>query len=390
MLVNVRKNAVALMAFVLISLGIAPWAYSADLKREDVGKVEVLPHKYPDTWIFAHDPNFFALTEGKVVVVDVASGNRHYKGAIGAAQFASFRASSIHNELYSAETFYSRGTRGDRIDFVTIYDSKSLSVIDEIPLPGKKRAQVVPEKHALQLIDNDRFLLAFNFSPAASVTVIDIKKRQIVNDVDIPGCSLIYPTGKRGFSTLCADGGMLTFQLSKSGKVTSEQRIAPFFDPADDPVFEKAVYIDKVAYFPTFKSDLVTIDFSETTPKILPLRSLVNEKQKQQKWRPGGWQIATSHESGSLYFLMHKNGFNGSHKDGGTQVWVFDAKSAKRTAVHQLKGHSVSIEVTSGQSPYLVVTNADMSIDIYNAKSGEFIRNIGGVAIMPISLHASK
>ena len=42
------------------------------------------------------------------------------------------------------------------------------------------------------------------------------------------------------------------------------------------------------------------------------------------EWRPGGWQVATADAAGRLYVLMNPHGRDGSHKDGGTEVWVMD------------------------------------------------------------------
>ena len=62
-------------------------AVHAELAVEKVGDIEKLPASYPDTWIYAHDTNFYSLLDGKVVVVDVAAENRHYKGSLGVGQF---------------------------------------------------------------------------------------------------------------------------------------------------------------------------------------------------------------------------------------------------------------------------------------------------------------
>lgn len=52
----------------------------AELQAETIPKVLKLPESYPDTWIYGHDMNFTSIVDGKVVVLDVAAGNRNYKG----------------------------------------------------------------------------------------------------------------------------------------------------------------------------------------------------------------------------------------------------------------------------------------------------------------------
>ena len=45
--------------------------------------------------------------------------------------------SPTRRELYSVEIDYSRGRRGDRIDYVTIYDAETLAVTGEVELPTR-------------------------------------------------------------------------------------------------------------------------------------------------------------------------------------------------------------------------------------------------------------
>lgn len=364
-------------------------ADSKGLAPEPIGKVLTLPSAYPDNWLFAHDANFFALMEGKVILLDIGSANRNYKGAIGAAHFGTFIASASRSELYVGESFYSRGTRGTKTDVVTIYDKSTLAPIGEIVLPFDKRGLAVTQKNAFQLTRDEGFLLVFNFTPAASVTVIDIERRKILSEVGIPGCSLIYPTGKRGFSSICANGSMVAYALDKDGKVEKQTRVPVFFDVDDDPMFAKTAEIDGTAYFPTFKGFVQPVDLAGIAPTVGARWSLVGETQAAENWRPGGWQIVSAHPSGKLYVLMHKDGYDGSHKDGGSEVWEFDVKSQQRSKVFKLERHGVSIEVTKGPKPLLAVTNADMQLDIYDAVTGEFIRMIGGAAAMPLVLHSA-
>ncbi|MFX8934007.1 amine dehydrogenase large subunit, partial [Acinetobacter baumannii] len=74
--------------------------------------------------------------------------------------------------IYSPETYFSRGTRGERTDVVTLYDPAHLSVIGEISVPPK-RSSNMPMLSNAQLTDDGRFLMIYNFTPAQSITVVD-------------------------------------------------------------------------------------------------------------------------------------------------------------------------------------------------------------------------
>ncbi|MCV6623757.1 MAG: methylamine dehydrogenase, partial [Cellvibrionaceae bacterium] len=236
----------------------------------------------------------------------------------------------------------------------------------------------------------DRFLLVFNFTPAASVSVIDMDSRKIVEEVQMPGCGLIYPTGKRGFSSLCSNGAMYSAQLDANGKLSKQQKLPPLFNVDEDPLFDKPVFHKGVAYFPSYKSLVRVVDLSAGNPKDFGSWSLLSEQEQKENWRPGGWQIATMDDAGHLYVLMHKDGKDGTHKSGGPEVWVYDVNTQKRLQKIVLKNWGVSIEVTRGKDPLLAVTNGDMQIDVYQANNGEWKTMVGGAAAMPLSLHALR
>lgn len=366
-------------------------AAGAPLPLEPIPHVLALPAHYPATWMFAHDTNFFSLLDGKVVVVDVASATDHYKGMIGAGQFASFLAATSRPELYVAETYYSRRTRGVRSDVITIYDTATLKPQAEIALPGEKRGLVVTQKASFQFTDGERLALVFNFTPAASVTVVDLLERKVLNEVQIPGCSLIYPTGKRGFSTLCGNGTLATFSLNEQGEASAPTTSAVFNDIDNDPLFMKTATVDGISYFPSFKGRLQAIDFRGEKAKIGAVWSLVSKDEAAAGWRPSGWQVISADAKGRLYVLMQEGGHDGTHKDGGGEVWVFDAKSKKRLKRLVLDSPGVTIEATMTAEPLLVVVNAEMEFDVYNPETGAKIRTIGGrMTETPFVLHAIR
>ncbi|MBT8447176.1 MAG: amine dehydrogenase [Gammaproteobacteria bacterium] len=367
------------LSSLLAAMMLAGWTNAwAELPVDPIPNVLSLDPDYPDTWIYAHDTNFFSLLDGQVVLLDVAAENRNYKGAIPAGQFASFIESTRRPELYVAETYLSRRTRGERTDVITIHDKSTLDVIDEIELPGGKRGQMVTHKHTLRFLDaEERHLAVYNFTPAESVTIVDVAAREILSEIEIPGCAFIYPTGPMGFSSLCSNGAMLTVQLDGSGQESTRTRLEPFFDIDTDPLFAKAVHIGNVAYFPTFGGKLQPIDLSGPRPVVGAAWNLVSDREAAANYRPGGWQIATGRADGHLYVLMHKDGSDGSHKNGGDEVWVFDVTKRQRVQIIKLAKWGVSIEVTGGASPYLAVLNADMDLDVYDANAGQLLRTIG-------------
>ena len=375
-----------------LMLGFTCTASLAELPVETIPNVETLPASYPDTWVYAHDTNFFSLSDAKVVLIDVAAENRNYKGSIPSSHFPSFLAATTRPEVYVAESLYSRRMRGERTDLVTIYDKVNLAPIGEVVLPGGKRGMIVTHKNTLQFLDNEKLLLVYNFTPSTSVSVVDIENRAFLAEVGIGGCVMIYPSKQRSFGSLCNDNTMLVTYLDEKGMISKQDRTPAFFDADTDPIFAKPAVIDGVYYFPSFKGMVHPVDMNAADPGMLDAWSLLQEQDRQENWRPGGWQIATAHEaSARLFVLMHPDGKDGSHKGGGTEVWVFDVDAKKRVGRIVLKEWGVSIEVTKGEHPYLAVTNGNMDMDVYSVDTGEWLRFIGGRAFeTPFILHASR
>lgn len=385
---NLAATTACLIAFAAPALSQAA-EYPQPLPVEPIPAVETLPAKYPASWIFVHDLHFKSILDGRAAVVDVAAENGNLKGQIPVAQFGSLTPSRTRSEIYVAETMYSRLTRGERTDVLTIWDAATLAPKGEIVLPGGKRGQFVTLKNTLQLTNDEKWALLFNFTPGASVSIIDLDERKILNEIQLPGCSLVYPTGPRGFMSLCADGTMTTIQLDASGNAAKTTSSKPFNDIDKDPMFMIPAMVGKTAWFATFQGNIRGIDLSGDVAKHLGQFSIAKPAGGTPEWRPGGWQVLTADASGKLYMLMNPNGREGSHKDGGTEVWVVDPLKKALVLRVALRHHSISVEATQQEKPLLVASRPDGFLDVYDATTGAFIREIGGTANDPMVMTAA-
>lgn len=377
---------------VLALLSAAP-SFAADypksLAEEPIPAVVTLPGTFPASWVLVHDMNFPSLLDGRVVVVDTAAETENRKGEMPAAQFANFVAASTRPEIYVAETFHSRLTRGTRTDVITIYDRRTLAVKDEIVLPGGKRGQFVSTKNSFKLTNDEKWALLFNFTPASSVSVIDLDSRKILGEVDLPGCTMIYPTGPRGFSTMCADGTMTTLDLAADGTVSASRTTKAFNDIDNDAMFMMPAMVGNTAWFVTFAGNVQGVDLAGPTATPKPKFALGAADGAVTQWRPGGWQVVTADAAGLLYVLMNPAGKEGSHKDGGTEVWVVDPVRQQRLRRIKLESPGVSIEATREAKPGLVVARPDGALDVYDAVAGTLRKTLGGsIAISPFTMSA--
>ena len=352
------------------------------LPIEPIGVIESLPETYPDSWFIVIESAFMHMLDGKAIVIDSAKDTvpEQVKGTFNISMIGNFIQSDKNAEFYVTETFHSRGSRGDRTDVVTIYDKVNLAPVAEVVWPTPKRFQGMPERYAMALINDDKLLLVFNFNPATSVTVIDTKTRKIVSEVQIPGCAMIYPTGQSSFTSICSNGGLLSSTLNADGSLVKQTRIDPFFDPMDTPVFERPAIVNGIAYFPGFDGQVYPVDLTGDEAKVGEKWHLVPESERAENWRPGGVGIVDIDSKGHFYLLMHPDGREGSQNEGGNEVWVYDAASKTRVSRIALKEWGLSIGVSRGEQPVLLVTNpTNMSLEVYDVESGQFQRTISGI-----------
>lgn len=387
---TIRSFAVTLAASAIAFSSSVAGQDAPALPEEPLGAVAPLPAIYPSNWVIVSDFNFNAIVDGRGVVVDTSSDNQPFKGMFRASQFASILSSSTKPEIYTAESFFSRLSEGERTDAITIWDKATLKSKGEILLPGGKRQQIVTYKNTFQFTNNEKWALVTNFTPAHSVTVVDLDGRRVLGDIELPGCSMVYPTGDRGFTTFCADGTLTSIVLDPDGKVSSTVTTKPIHDIDNQAMFAMPAMIGKTAWFVTYRGMIRGFDLSGPLAKPLKKDFSVGAADGgQPEWRPGGWQVIASDANGRLYVLMTPFGREGSHKDASTEVWVLDPASKSRVARIAMKGPSVSIEVTREASPKLVVARADSVIDIYDATSGAFVRTLGNhVAFNPLTISA--
>jgi len=367
-----RLLAVSLAAF-------ATAGHASDFRPETLGQMESLPAVYPDHWLVVHDATFFHMREGKFLFVDPAANTvaGQLRGMVSADFIAHYEQTPARGgEHYVIETFFSRGGRGgERTDVVTVYDTANLEVQGEIIIPPRKLSSM-PERFGTALIANDRLLVVYNFAPGQSITVVDLEKREFVAEYPISGCALVIPTGESAVTSLCSDGTLLTTPLPETGDLADSTRSAPFMD-AEDPMFEKAAIIDGVGYFPTFTGSVIPVDFRGAVAEPGEPGPLLSGEGRAAGWRPGGWQLVAKDRGGRFYVLMNPDGEEGSHKNGGGEVWVFDVATKERLNRIALPNWGISIALNNAEQPLLVVTNGAFGLETYDALTGDFVKTLG-------------
>jgi len=349
----------------------------ADLAPEKVGTT-TLPAEPSPHWVWFNDIAFFNMVSGRTYLIDADAGRVLGMLSTG-VMFAKLDLPKDYNEIYSPETYYSRGARGERTDLVSIYDSRTLEVKGEIIIPPKRHSGV-PVPAYSGLTDDDRFLIIYNMTPAQSVSVVDVKERKFIEEISTPGCALVYPAGERRFNMLCGDGSILTVTIDDGGSLVSKELSESFFDPQNDPVTEKAARYGDTWLYASFDGVVHPVDVSGDKPSFLPKWSLLNDADRAESWLPGGTEHLVVHQDkGLLYSAMHQGGVD-THKDPGSEVWVYDLATKKRIKRFTMKAPALSLAVTKDDDPLLLtVVGDESSLQVYDADTGEHLRTVADI-----------
>ena len=322
-------------------------------------------------WGYILDEAFLNEIDGRIFLFDGDSYRR--LGQIGAGYFPTAILSPDGKTTAVGTTYFSRGTRGERTDLVEFTDNATLNVTGEIVLPTK-RALTLPSIFSLAYSLNGRFLYVAYITPAASFGVLDPSARRVLGEVDTPGCVLVIPSGPDRVSSLCESGRLLTVRLNEEGRETTRALSEPFFDPDVDPVFVQGIPTARGYAFLSFLGQVHDVDFSGPLPVAAPAWSLV-EPADRGRWRPGGVQIAALHRGlRRLYVPMHRGG-EGSHKDGGTEIWVFDYDRHTRLARWPLPakdvGTSIAVQVSQDDHPIVFAATDKSNLLVIDGLTGK-------------------
>lgn len=360
-------------------LVLAALAARAELPAETLSVAKLPPpnaHR-----LYVSDVTIQHIVDNRLHVID--GEQFKYLGQVSTGYAGQSTLSRDRQELYVTSTYFPRLSRGERSDVVEIHDPLTLQWRAEIGIPPR-RAQALPYFGIVRTSLDNRWLFVQNATPAASVTVVDLKARKFAAEIPNPGCWIIIPseTAANRFSTLCGDGTLQTMVLNDDGTLQSKARSARFFDPDEDPVYVQTQNIGDQHYFVSFRGKVYVADLAEATPKIAAPWTFLTAADTKRQWRPGGYQLFALHrQSQRLFIAMHKKGAEGTHKNPADEIWVIDLATKKRLA--RLPGHAaVALVVTQDARPTLYALDAvKMAIAKFDAGTQpKFLKRMEAVA----------
>jgi methylamine dehydrogenase heavy chain len=392
-----ERSLVATLAAGFFSLFLTPLATQADERGSldpihEEAKLEVAEEHVTLTLpaadahrVYVVEPIFPVFSRSKVWVVD--GDAMKILGMFGAGAAGNLAISPDHSRLYYAETFWSRGDRGERTDVITAYDARTLFPVGEAVLE-KGRFLVVPKRFNSDTSPDGRYVYSYNMAPSTAISVVDAQNVAYQGEIEIPGCALVFPSAPRRFSSICADGTLLTTTFDENLNAAAT-RSAAFFDAEKDPVFEHPAF-DKMGnrlHFVTYEGNVISVDLTPDQPTFEKPWSLLSKADRKNHWRPGGWMLASYNAPlNRLYVLMHR-GLQWTHKQAGEEVWVYDMRTKKR--VQRIKlgdAHAHTLKVTKDEKPVLFTLTETAVLMSWDARTGKRRGALEGVGLTPYLL----
>ncbi len=338
----------------------------------------------------------FTLNTDSNVGVKILNGDTlQIEGLVPAATNSEFALDPAGRYFYVCESIWTLGNRGTRQDMISVYDSRTLNLLDEINLPTGRVIQDAMV-HDCDISADGRYLYVYNMQPASSVTVVDLEQRKATATVELPGCALAFPWGDHGFSALCGDGSLATVPVSASGRAGAVMHSARFFHADSDPIFAQSL-VDRGtgrAFFLSYTGLIYPARLGEH-PAIEKPWSLqaaaglpvAGTGRHELAWRPGGASMIAWHKpSNRLYVLMHVGTHFTEHLPG-TELWVVDSGSHQLLKRFQLTQPANAVAISQDEQPVLYTLTSDGSIISYDPDTGQQrVRGEtrgGGVAWVP-------
>jgi methylamine dehydrogenase heavy chain len=364
-----RRRTAACAATLACAAAWAGSAYATEKPEELV--VQKMPPWHPHE-VYVVDIAMPTMTDGRIYVYDADA--KKLLGQIDGGFAPGLAISPDHKTSFVATTYFSRGSRGTRTDVVEMTDNATLDHTGEIAIPAK-HGQHVPSPYNTAFSADGRRLYVANITPAASVTVIDAVSKQVLSEIDTAACVLAYPSGSDRFTALCESGKALTVTLDANGKEVKRTMSDAFIDVDNDPAFINASRYRGGYLFTTYHGNVRSADFSGDKPAFGTSWSLLTDAERAEGWRPGGMQQTAVHAKQNRYYvLMHKGG-DGTHKDPGTQVWVYDLKTKQRVARWDLAQQKVdplvSIQVSDDDTPLFYGLTGTSDLVVMDARTGK-------------------
>lgn len=276
-------------------------------------------------------------------------------GSFSAGSWGMFTLSKDGATAYTASGFYSRIAYGNVENVLQIFDVATNRPIKEIILPTKI-TQYTPTAAQLQLSADEKYIYVQNATPATSITVVDLEKGEVVQEIPSPGCYGIYPSAEgHSFSTICSDGAFNTFTLTADGTDFESQKSEKIFDVDEDPIYLAFDRAGADLLFVSYHANIYRLSDKDgviKTVKVTPVAQGI-----EGNWGTSGYEVVSYNEANGIMFMpMKADHYDGSHYHGADEIWAYDLENEKLLYRSAADGIN-SLHVTDGELPVVYGVN---------------------------------
>lgn len=329
----------ACMAGPLLAPGTA-WAEDEDFVPETVSTKERMD---PGPYVFVNQ-----MDTASTIHVYSADDMR-VTGSFSGGSWGMFALSKDGETGYIASGFYSRIAYGKAENVLQIFDVATNRPVKEIILPTKI-TQYTPSAAQLQLSADEKYIYIQNATPATSVTVVDLEKGEVVQEIPAPGCYGIYPSMEgHAFSTICSDGAFNTFTLGADGTDFESRKSEKIFDVDADPIY---------LAFDRAEGDLLFISYHANVYRLSDKGGIIEKlsvtpiaEGVEGNWGTSGYEVVSYNEANGILFVpMAADHHDGSHYHGADEIWAYDLRNDKLLYRSSAEGIN-SVHVTDDAVP---------------------------------------
>ncbi len=330
--------------------------------------------------VYVTDPGHFQMTS-QVFTIDGKTSKM--LGMVDAGKLPHVMVGDKGKFLAVANTWYDRIARGNRDDYIEVFDTSTHEVTADIDIPeGRFLTGVFP--HMATLSTDDKHMLFQQFSPVPAVGLVDLENNKFVKMIDTPDCYHLFPAPEQNVYMHCRDGSLL--QISYDAEGNAEQKHSKVFHAEDEYLSNMPYYSDVTNHlvWPDYEGQIFQAELTASGAKFKKPFEVFTDEEKAAKWRPGGWQLITVHDKTNELYLLADQRAEWTHKSPSRYVFVVDGNTGKRLRRIELKHEIDSIAVSQDDQPYLFALSAgDRAMYTFDAKTGKKVGEIGSLGRYP-------
>lgn len=333
--------------------------------------------------VYVVDPGHFNMTS---VIFPVDGKNNKLLGMVDATKLPNAMITSDGKRLVVANTMYSRVARGKRDDYVEVLDLKTLNPVADIDIPESRFLIQVLDKMAA-LSTDDKHMFYYQFAPTPGVAMVDLQKSAYVKTLDVPDCYYVFPAPKQNFYMHCRDGSML--QVSYDDKGNTKQKTHKPLRGEKDFMMNNPYYStsNNRLVWPNYEGRVFQANLTASGAEYLKPIEIFSDKEKAEKWRPGGWQPVAYHKDRNEIYLLADQREKWTHKTPSRFVVVADATTGKRLRKIEMKHDIDAIAVSQDKEPHLYALDTiAKTMHTFDAKTGKHVASLDELGKAPVML----